>query len=387
MPSWIQATAAAAALTIAACSTATPAEPDVAGASQDAIADVLVEDSAATDSEADTDVATLADATATAAADGAATDAADADAVDASATADAVDVAAVGTPDPMADGPYTLQEFDDKATIASTGDVVAVHVALPNGGPGAGPYPLVILAHGFQLQPSQYYGYVKRLATFGYVAITVDFPTSLLGNDNAAEAKDLSGAIDWALASSKLSGLVDKSRVGISGHSLGGKLAIYAAATDPRFGAVFAMDPVDGGGPLGCNPPQCVDASNLMPSLTIPTAFMGETADAAGGMQPCAPAANNFATFYAGATSPSLVVTVSGANHMSFLDSTANCLACGFCNKATASNADVTQMTRSFMVAFFERRLRGLVAYDDFLTGATAQSRYVSTNLAKIESK
>ena len=418
MPTWIQtATACAVALSLAACGSTTTAESDAAAAAPGATDDAAMQDSTATDVQAD-DAAGVQDGTLDAAAEDAI--ATDVQAVDAAATdtaapgsdvadsgaggdvvdivgasdtvaggdaADAADGAVAGVPDPNLDGPFGIQEFDDKATIAATGDAVAVHVAFPNGGTGAGPYPLVILAHGFQLQPSQYYGYVKRLATFGYVAMTVDFPTSLLGNDNAAEAKDLSGAIDWALASGKLTGLVDKTRIGVTGHSLGGKLAVYAASIDPRFDALFAMDPVDGGGPFGCNLPQCVDASNMMPALKIPSAFMGETADAAGGMQPCAPAANNFTTFYAGANSPSLEVTVSGANHMSFLDSTANCMACSFCNKATASNADVTQMTRSFMVAFFERRLRGLVAYDDFLTGASAQSRYVTTNLAKIESK
>jgi len=36
---------------------------------------------------------------------------------------------------------------------------------------------------------------------------------------------------------------VDKDRIGIAGHSLGGKMAIYAGATDPRVKVILASDP------------------------------------------------------------------------------------------------------------------------------------------------
>ena len=296
--------------------------------------------------------------------------------------------AAATLPDPNADGPYKIAEFDAKnAFLPLTGDTIAMHCAYPVAGPTPGPYPIVVIAHGFQLSPSKYYGYAKRLATFGYVAVTADFPTSLTGNDNPAEAKDLSATIDWAYGESVLAGKVDKTKAGVTGHSLGGKVALLAATLDARFQAVFALDPVDGGGPTGCKAPQCVDVSALMPTLKIPSAFLGETTDANGGFQPCAPAANNFTTFYKGAPSPALQVTVNGANHMSFLDDTNNCMACGFCNKATASQSQVLALSRAMMVAFFERRLRGLTAYDDYLTGPTAQARYVKTQWASIEAK
>ena len=36
---------------------------------------------------------------------------------------------------------------------------------------------------------------------------------------------------------------VDKARIGIAGHSLGGKMALFAGATDPRIKAILASDP------------------------------------------------------------------------------------------------------------------------------------------------
>jgi len=126
----------------------------------------------------------------------------------------------------------------------------------------------------------------------------------------------------------------------MTGHSLGGKAALLAATMDPRVRATITLDPVDTSG-FGCDPAECPDVSAMMP-LDIPTAFLGETTDAAGGFQPCAPAADNSQTFYAGTTAPSLEVTVVGANHMSFLDDAASCgFTCSLCNEATAANAAV----------------------------------------------
>ena len=300
------------------------------------------------------------------------------------ATADSASGDAGGTPDPEADGPFPFAEKNATTTIASTGDSVAIHAVYPT---GAGSFPVVVIGHGFQLPPSQYYGYARRLASFGYVALTVDFPTSFAGNDNPKQAKDMIGGLDWAKADATFGAKVDLTKAAMTGHSLGGKLALLAATLDPRVSAVFVLDPVDGGGPGACNPPACVTVATLLPTLKIPTGFIGETTDATGA-QACAPMASNFQTFYAQASTPSLEVTAAGANHMSFLDDVSTCgFVCSFCKAATASNAQINGMARAFMIAFYERNLRGNAAYDAYLTGAQAQARYVTTSRATIGSK
>ena len=73
---------------------------------------------------------------------------------------------------------------------------------------------------------------------------------------------------------------------------------------------------------------------------------------------------------------------------MSFLDDTASCgFTCSFCKMATAPNAQVSSLANAYVVAFYERHLRGDLGYDTYLTGAKAQARYVTTNQATIESK
>jgi chlorophyllase len=296
--------------------------------------------------------------------------------------------------DPNNDGPYTIKEIDDtKFSVMETGDTVPIHCAYPTGGPTSGPYPVVVVAHGFQLPASQYYGYVKRLATFGYVALTADYPTSFFSNDNTKATKDIIAALDWVAAKPELKG--DVNLAGATGHSLGGKLAVHAAVTDARFKATITLDPVDGmpGNPGNpnpmCNPPACIDVSNELP-IAKPTGFLGELTDSmGGGFQPaCAPASDNYQTFFVKATAPSLLVTVNGANHMSFLDDVASCgLTCSVCKTATTPNATVNALSRAYVTAFYERYLRGNKAYDSYLTGADAKSRYIDTGLAIIESK
>jgi len=288
--------------------------------------------------------------------------------------------------DPNLDGPYEVAAFTGSTVVAATGNTVPMSGWAPTSGPSAGPYPTVVIAHGFQLPASQYDSYAKRLATFGYVAITPEYPTSLFGLSHVDVAEDLIGTLDWAASASELGGNADVENAGMTGHSLGGKTSLLAATMDARVKAVLALDPVDSA--MNCSAQNCPDMSSLMPSLAIPTGFLGETLDGTGSFQACAPTADNYATFYAGATSPSFSVTVLGANHMSFLDDVASCgFTCNFCQTATADNATVNAMARAYAVAFFEKNLRNNSAYETYLTGAEADARYVATGQATIESK
>lgn len=284
-------------------------------------------------------------------------------------------------PDPVQDGPFSHDSTDGKSGTMS------VHCVVPTSGPTAAPYPLVLIAHGFQLEPTRYYAYADRLGSFGYVACTVDY-SSLSGQDKDPTA--IIQVLDWAIAESAkasgaLAGMVDSNLVGVMGHSRGGKAAVMAASLDVRFKAVLGLDPVNSCPGLGT----CPDGIKAIESMSIPSAFLGETTDdgSGGGLQPCAPAADNYQKFYASAPSPSLQVTVSGANHMSFVADLNSCLACGFCKNATADHQAVLDLAYSYTVSFFERRLRAIEQYDDYLTGATAQTRYVSTGLALVDSK
>lgn len=275
------------------------------------------------------------------------------------------DVQTPATVDPEKRGPFTTAEKTGKQ------GGIAMHAFYPKD--QADKVPVVLFAHGFQIEPSQYDSRLKHLASYGYVAITADFEASFGGNpDNDTQAEQILSALDWAKGDATVGPHADVDHVGTSGHSLGGKLALLAATKDPRVKASIVLDPVDGNG---------VTVADLLPDLDIPTAFLGETLDAtAGGLgQACAPKASNYQTFYAKAKAPSLEVTIDGASHMSFLDDIASCPTCTFCKSATTPVDDVATITKGFMVAFYERRLRGRTEYDAYLAK--------STDLVEIRSK
>ncbi len=287
--------------------------------------------------------------------------------------------------DPNVDGPWTIAEV--KGAFDVGGVKIAMDAFYPTAGPEAGPYPVVVIAHGFQLPVTQYTSYAKRLASHGYVALTADFQAGFIGTDHVANAKQVLGGIDWAAQEPKLAGVADTNNVGLTGHSLGGKLSVHGAILDNRVRASITLDPVDGS--MMCNAEKCPDISNMLPT-DIPLGFLGETLDTmAGGFgQACAPAADNFLTFYAKATAPALAVTVNGANHMSFLDDAAGCgFVCGACKMATLDNAVVNALSRAYVVAFYGRYLKDNAGYDTYLTGAKAKQRYVDMGLISIQTK
>ncbi|MBI3205995.1 MAG: alpha/beta hydrolase [Myxococcales bacterium] len=280
--------------------------------------------------------------------------------------------------DPSLPGPNTGAPFDGTATVSATKHQVPMHCVLPVGTSSA-TAPVILIGHGFQLPAKQYNGYADRLASHGFIACTVDFPAGFSPN-HAAAAQDMSGALDWVLvqsatAGSPLQGKVDINQIGVMGHSLGGKVSVLAAKADVRFKAVLGLDPVDAA--TGCTDKTlCPDASDTLPQ-PIPTAFLGETLDATGSFQACAPAADNYQTFFAKAGAPSVEVTLNGANHMSFIDDVGSCgLTCSFCNKATLPQADALAVARAYSVAFFARYLRGQAGYDAWLTGDLAKQKW-----------
>ncbi|WAS92738.1 poly(ethylene terephthalate) hydrolase family protein [Nannocystis punicea] len=284
--------------------------------------------------------------------------------------------------DPNEDGPWQFDELVGEIDV--DGEAIGVTAYYPTRGPG--PYPVVTIAHGFNLPPTQYTGYATRLASHGYVVLNVDHAGYLFGAvDHVANAKQVLAALDWAAEHPDLADISDVNNVGTTGHSLGGKISVLAAMFDARVKASLTLDPVDGAN-MCPDMQACPDVSAMLP-ISIPLGFLGETLDTAGFMA-CAPAAENFTTFYAEASSPALQVTVNGANHMSFLDDVASCgITCSFCQAPTLANAVVNDLARAYVVAYFGRYLRDNPGYDTYLTGAAAQQRYVDMGLVTIAEK
>lgn len=274
--------------------------------------------------------------------------------------------------DPSGNGTYSVYRVASQSVPTSNGSV-STTVCAPSTDGGrtiaAGTtFPLVVISPGFQQGRSQYDSYCRHLATWGFIAIARDNSGGFFPNHNTIAAQT-TGVITWAINSAPWKASVDAAKIGVAGHSLGGKTSLLATSNDTRIKAVVAWDPVDSNSPSV--------APERMSAIRVPVAYLGETLNGSGGAQPCAPTAENYHQFFTAGTGPSIEVTVSGADHMDFVDNT-GCFTCGFCTRGTATDADVKSLTRRTTAAWLLRHLNGDTSMDTYLTGAAMQADVLS---------
>lgn len=119
------------------------------------------------------------------------------------------------------------------------------------------PYPLIVYSHGFT---STYEGgayLAQQLASLGYIVVAVDYPLTNMDAPGGPNAKDvvnqpadISFIIDTLITQSGTAGhalesLVDASRIGATGISLGGLtttlVSYHPDMRDPRIGAALSI--------------------------------------------------------------------------------------------------------------------------------------------------
>ncbi len=164
---------------------------------------------------------------------------------------------------PFAIGLRTLTLIDRSRTIrlpggASTPRRLVTVVRYPaSGAPGevdlpgapplrsAGPFPLVVFGHGFDVTPAIYAGLLRAWARAGYVVAAPVFPlenAEAPGGPNETDLinqpADLRFVISRLLdsgtaARGPLAGMVDPRRIAVAGHSDGGETALVVAYDGP----------------------------------------------------------------------------------------------------------------------------------------------------------
>jgi pimeloyl-ACP methyl ester carboxylesterase len=138
-----------------------------------------------------------------------------------------------------------------------------------NEGNQPGAIPAMVVLPGFGAGYKLYASYSRHLASHGILALGIDYvskPGNLLDGQHDYKARQISYAIDHLLSLTELPFLVDSSRIGILGHSMGGKLGFFAAALDDRIRLVAAMDPVNSGGAPCFIAPNWCDAYPVAPN-------------------------------------------------------------------------------------------------------------------------
>ena len=270
-----------------------------------------------------------------------------------------------------------LAGFVDATIAGATGDAPAARLwypALANGAgttpdPALAPYPAVVLNHAYKpplvagsIDYKAYGWLAERLASFGYVVISVD-QTPNNGLDSIAsqigrDAADARAALATLAARSAtpgdlLSGLVDPNAAAVGGHSRGGAASLRAAADEvaasgaaARFRAVFTLgapsfDPLSGSRiPLGT-------------FSAVPALHVGATNDQ---ITPFADQQD----LYLQSGSPSLLLEVVGGNHALYTDSGQ---AFPFDGTATIPLATQHDVCRRYVVAWLGARVKGQGAF------------------------
>lgn len=246
----------------------------------------------------------------------------------------------------------------------------------------AGPRPVVVLAPGL-LQPAAAYApYGRRLASHGILTLIRDDPGVFTATPEVT-AGIVETITEWltdenADASSPLFGRADLDRVGLAGHSRGGKASLIAAEEGLNDVALawFGLDPVD-----STTLADGVLARDQLGVIGMPTAFLGAEISST-----CSPAADNYAVLFEEAPTPSVQIVGLGAGHTQ-LQSQDHCVGCAACTPGGDAEDDVV-LTYSvrYLSAFFAREL-----LDDASVGAALQGAGAGIDVAagrvQIESK
>lgn len=271
---------------------------------------------------------------------------------------------------------------------------VVVSVTLPARGTEGrtAPWPLAVFSPGFSTPSSAYAVTAGRLASWGYVVVRYDLQgeSFLNASTHASLAATHGALIDWVRLqgeSGMLRGEVDASRVLAAGHSRGGKVAALAATQDARILGVVGFDPVDAPPPLQMPSDDYPLASARLRALDreVPMAVLGaEFGGRSSFGMPCAPTQYNYATFFDGARGPGLEVVLREAGHGQFVDDDRTAAAsAALCPAGSAMNETVRTVSRTLLVAWAERTLRG-ADVSRWVRGEWLQARVADRTLSSV---
>lgn len=279
----------------------------------------------------------------------------------------ALDVAPfVGSGDPYLPGALTVTSIDLERCEADA--PLKLRIVAPE---AAGAYSVIVLQHAFQTTNHSYDQIASHIASHGFIVILprmydpgigpiIGMPTATIETERAGVV------IDWIPARlERLPGIeFNNTRIGLAGHSRGGKVAFGVAADgNERVAALVGIDPVDGSGGPGGNQPRVADGPF---EFDIPTLIIG-----AGMGGPCAPTGDNYVQFFDACPSPSTLVIATDYGHGDMLDEETAALAASVC-PSNDERVPMRRLTAGLMVAFFRAKLQGDETAEDAFNPTSA---------------
>jgi dienelactone hydrolase len=217
----------------------------------------------------------------------------------------------------------------------------------------AGPFAVIAVSPGFTETASAVANWGPRLASHGFV--TIIFNTVNPNSDLPAQrSQQQLQALDYVVAqsntaSSPIAGLVDGTRRGVMGHSMGGGASLISAQNDPTLLASVGLAPFNFG--------------SSFPNITVPTMIVACQNDNVAAVNTHASPMYNSIP----ATTRKSYISDTGGNH--------------FCaNSPTGGGGEDGR----FVVAWFKRMLDSDTRYNPWVCGASRP--VVDANLNEVRS-
>jgi dienelactone hydrolase len=193
-----------------------------------------------------------------------------------------------------------------------------------------GTFGAVAISPGFTATQSSVAWYGPRLASQGFVVITID--TTTTWDDPDSRGRQLLAALDYVVGSSTVRTRVDGTRLGVMGHSMGGGGSLRAAADRP---ALQAAIPLTGW-----------HSTKSWPTVKVPTLVVGAENDTT------APVSSHSEPFYTSipAASEKAYLELNNAGH----------------SAPTSANTTIAKYSISWLKRFIDNDTR----YNQFLCPA-----------------
>jgi predicted dienelactone hydrolase len=230
------------------------------------------------------------------------------------------------------------------------------------------PFPLIVFSHGSGGNPRQSRFLTVHLASHGFVVAALSHPGNTtedcfpcsdfnqLADSYANRPLDIAFVRDQLLgeslgATSVLSGLIDPSSIGLTGHSFGGYTTVAGLAAG-GWDAGAALAPVD------------IALPNLGSASTIevPLLVYG------GGLDQVTPFTMQQAIYDAAVNAQArLLIQLPNGGHMAFSDFCLSFATSPSCASAPLDAAEGHDLINLYLTAFFRYYLNGEEQYRDFL--------------------
>jgi predicted dienelactone hydrolase len=194
----------------------------------------------------------------------------------------------------------------------------------------AGTFGAVAISPGFTASQSSVAWLGPRLASQGFVVITIDTLSTLDQPDS--RGTQLLAALDYLTKTSSVRTRIDSTRLGVMGHSMGGGGSLSASRTRPALQAAIPMTPYHG--------------TKSWTTVRVPTLIIGAENDSV------APVASHSEPFYTSlsAAPDKAYLELNNASH----------------SAPTSTNVTVAKYSISWLKRFIDNDTR----YDQFLCPA-----------------